>query len=874
MQDNDLTPMMRQYNEIKKKYKDTIIFFRLGDFYEMFYEDAKIGSKVLQLVLTQRKGIPMCGVPHHSVRSYLYKMLKAGYKVALCDQLEDPKFAKGIVKRDVTRIMTPGTLTEDDILDEKSNNYLASIYASLNNNLVIGLSFLDISTGDFFTTEIESSSSIQTLINEIIRFSPSEILIPEDFKNNFNHILEKIKIETKVYIFPIENWKFDFHTAKENLLNLFNVIDLDGYGLKDKTNAIQSAGAIIEYLKDTQKTSSFEHINKIQYYNPSKYMILDAATIRNLEIIQSINQGEKNASLFFILDETETNAGARLLKKWLLQPLKDVQEINKRLFSVKYFYDNNILRNELKKLFKSIVDIERILSRINCNRANGKDLIALKNSLKILPQIFELLKNCDNKFLKELINEIDLCSDIYELIEKSIEDDPPVTITEGGLIKINYNEEIKKYKTAKSKGTEWLKNYQEEERQKTGISSLKVSFNKVFGYFIEVTKVHKSKVPDYYEIKQTLVNSERYTTKELKEYENLIFEAEEKLIQLEYEIFNEIRRKISKETKRIQKTSSILAQLDVYLALAEIAKKNNYTQPIVNDSNEIIIKNSRHPVIEKLQDSEFIPNDVYLNNDDTRLYIITGPNMAGKSTFIRQVALNVLMAQIGSFIPASEATIGIVDRIFTRIGASDNLVKGLSTFMVEMIETANILNNATSKSLIILDEIGRGTSTFDGLSLAWAIAEYILDKKIIGAKTLFATHYHELSDLANLHKGVQNYNVAVREWNGQITFLRKIVKGSVDKSYGIEVARLAGIPEKVINRAKEILQNLEKQELNLIESAKPIEEKQIQLTLFSLEQEEYDWINEIKNLDINKMTPLDALNKIAYIKEKIKNLKI
>lgn len=869
MPEDNMTPMMKQYYDIKKKYNDTIIFFRLGDFYEMFYDDAKISSKILQLVLTQRKGIPMCGVPHHSVKSYLYKMLKAGYKVALCDQLEDPRFAKGIVKRDVTRIITPGTLTEEDILENKSNNFLASLFSEEGQKKIIGLSFIDISTGDFFTTELNFEKSYSDIINEIIKFSPTEIIVPQFFQNKFNNLIDTIKNETQTYIYFIDDWKFEPVICEENLIRQFKVITLEGFGLKEKKYSISSAGALIEYLKDTQKNSAFAHINKINFYNPTKYMILDSATIRNLEIVQSIREGSKIGSLLGVIDKTLTNSGGRLLKHWILQPLIDVQQINNRLYTIKYFYENTIKREELRKIFSDIRDIERILSKINCNRVNARDLNALCKSLKLIPEILNILRGTDNPYILNIINEIDLCTDVVTLIEKSIVDDPPLTITEGDLIKEDFNDEIKKYKLAKKEGRNWILNLQLKEREKTGINSLKISYNKIFGYFIEVTKTHKSKVPDYYEIKQTLVNCERYTTKELKEYENLILEAEEKLLSLEYEIFNQIRIEISKQTERIQKTAHALALIDVYLALAETAKLNNYIMPEVNNNKELKILNSRHPVIEALQETEFVPNDIYLNDDDSRMYIITGPNMAGKSTYIRQIALNVLMAQMGSFIPAADATIGIVDRIFTRVGASDNLIKGQSTFMVEMIETANIINNASQNSLIILDEIGRGTSTFDGLSLAWAIAEYILDKRRIGAKTLFATHYHELAGLSEVHKGIQNYNIAVKEWNGEIIFLRKIVKGSVDKSYGIEVAKLAGIPQTIITRAKELLKNLEKEELNLIESTKTADEKNVQLSLFSLNEENENWITEIKNLDINKLTPLDALNKLAYIKDKL-----
>ncbi len=861
---------MKQYHSVKRQYPDAIMFFRMGDFYETFYEDAKIASRVLGIALTSRdkdsgEPIPLAGFPHHAIDTYLAKFVKAGYKIAICEQMEDPKKAKGIVKREVIRVVTPGTVIEPNILDQKSNNYLSSI-SKMDNKY--GFAYVDLSTGEFYVTELDTPNK---LLAEIERIHPAECIISEQFEKE-TEILKAISVTVNPAINKIPSWAFSYDSARAELLDHFNTITLDGFGCENMPSAVSSAGALIYYLNDTQK-QEVQHIRSLSTYSLEEYMILDADTQRNLELMRSLRDGAIKGTLLEVLDETLTPMGGRKMRNCILKPLIDTGQIRSRLDAVEEFHSRIVFLEEFRGILKNISDVERLIARIGLGSANAREMIALKNSLKLIAPIKEKLNTCESTMLCVLNEELEDVSDIIELIEKSIYDDPPTTLTEGNLIKDGYNEELDELRKITSSGKEWITKLQETERARTKINNLKIGYNDAFGYYIEVSKANLHLVPDNYIRKQTLVNAERYITPELKEYESKVLNAQERISELEYEIFCQIRAKVAESTVRIQKNASIIAMLDFLSALAYVASKNNYIKPNVTDSDEIIIKDGRHPVVERFLTSEgFVPNDTYLNCDDQQMLIITGPNLSGKSTYLRQVALIALMAQMGSFVPASYASIGIVDRIFTRIGASDNLVMGRSTFLVEMNETANILNNATRRSLLILDEIGRGTSTYDGLSIAWAVAEYILDKAKIGARTLFATHYHELIELGNTHPGAKNYNVAVREWNGQITFLRKIVEGGTDQSYGIHVAQLAGLPDKVIERAREILSALEKgNNGNSIPKSheittKDIHRQPIQLSLFGSKADEI--VDELNAIDIHNMTPLQALNKLQELKKK------
>ncbi|HPN30229.1 MAG TPA: DNA mismatch repair protein MutS [bacterium] len=814
--DTELTPMLKQYYEIKSKYKDCILFFRLGDFYEMFNEDAKIASQVLGLALTRKpagkgKYAPLAGLPFHSYENYIYRLIKKGYKVAICEQLEDPSKCKGIVQRGVIRIVTPGTVLSESVLQEKDFNFLCSFNAIKESQksavIKIGLCLLDLSTGKFVVTEFEDNSRFEKLETELNKFSPSEYILPDSLLKKFPVINQILNITENKHINEIEDWKFNFTVGVDSIKEALKVESLEGYGCHDKTTAIECAGAVLKYIEETQMSIP-SHITRIQYYNIEDYLILDGDTRRNLELTASMRDGSKEYTLLWAIDQTVLNSGGRLLKDWILNPLVDAAEIIKRQESVKEFFFDSPLRSEIRELLKSIYDIERIISKISCKTVTPKDLVSLKISIALFPDLKKILERCKTGILKGIFDDFDECADITRLIDSSIDDNPPAVISEGGIIKKGYNKEIDELRKIKFEAKDYLINLETEEKKRTGIQSLKIKYNRVFGYYIEISNANLDKTPDNYIRKQTLVNAERFITPELKEFETKALNAEEKLFQLEERLFIDIREKIDIHTERLLKSARYLAEIDVLANLAEIAVTNNYVCPEINNDNEIVVKNSRHPVIEQIMITDkFVENEISLNNSDNMLLIITGPNMAGKSTYIRQTALLVLMAQIGSFIPAKEAKIGVVDRIFTRVGASDNLARGQSTFMVEMIETANILNNATSRSLIILDEIGRGTSTFDGLSLAWSIAEFIALN--IKAKTMFATHYHELIELAGFLGGVKNYNIAVREWNDKIIFLRKIVEGGVSRSYGIQVARLAGLPAEVISRAKEILHNLE-----------------------------------------------------------------
>lgn len=872
-----LTPMMQQYQQIKEQYKDCILLFRLGDFYEMFFDDAETASRELEITLTgrdcgQEERAPMCGVPFHSADSYIAKLINKGYKVAICEQLEDPSEAKGIVKRDVIRVVTPGTVTDTAMLDEKKNNFLACIYKDSEG---IGISMVDITTGELHTSQFVQSVQDSKLMNELARFSPSEAIANKEVVED-SSLGKLLRERFNCSIEYFYDWSFELNTAEKKITDHFKVHNVDGIGLKDKQLAVKSVGALLEYLDQTQKIN-LRHINSIHYYAPNEFLDIDLSSRRNLELTETMREKSKRGSLLWVLDKTQTAMGGRLLRKWLEQPLMNCALINNRLQAVNELVQNNILRIDISCCLKNIYDIERLLTKIVYGSVNGRDLSALKRSISCLPEIKVHLSKGASSLLKEQYAQLDILEDINQLIEISIVDDPPFSIREGGLIKDGYNEDVDLLRKAMVEGKQWMVNLENEEKEKTGIRNLKVSFNKVFGYFIEITKSHLTDVPDRYIRKQTLANCERYITTELKEIENKVLGAEEKIVQLEYHIFCEVRDKIAAQLDRIQKSAKVISVVDVLCSLAEVAQKNNYIMPQVDLSDKIIIKDGRHPVVEKmLNDNMFVPNDTFLNNSENRLSIITGPNMAGKSTYMRQVALIVLMAQVGSFVPASSAQIGVVDRIFTRVGASDDLASGQSTFMVEMTEVANILNNATQKSLLILDEIGRGTSTYDGLSIAWAVVECVSDPRILGSKTLFATHYHELTELEDKLQGVKNYCIAVKKRGDDITFLRKIIRGGADDSYGIEVAKLAGVPEPVVIRAKQILKNLEEADVNrgsLVQVKNRPQRKdhtilEDQVGILSFGNNEV--IEALKKIEVTTMTPIEAMNMLYELQQKAK----
>ena len=867
----EFSPMMQHYLETKKQYKDCVLFYRLGDFYEMFFEDAEIVSRELELTLTgkdcgQEKRAPMSGIPYHAADSYIAKLIEKGYKVAICEQVEDPKQAKGIVKREVIRVVTPGTVIESNLLEEKKNNYIMAIYKS---GLYFGISVCDISTGEFLATQIVEHNNFARLLDEISRYSPAEIIVSDMMFNSKTEI-EKIKERFETYISKESEESFD--GEYELLSGMYNIIDDKNEKIKnlsDKKLAIYAINALLKYLEDTQKTS-LDHINTIKIYNTTRYMALDINARRNLEITEKMRDKSKKGTLLWVLDKTSTSMGGRLLRRWLNDPLIDRKEINDRLDAVEELKDSIILRGDVVEALKKVYDIERLAGKISYGNANGRDMISLKNSVKQLPEIKKVLSTTGAGLLKEIYENIDTLNDIYEIIEKSIVDEPPIGVKDGGIIKIGYDPEIDKLKLATTEGKKWILELEAKEREQTGIKGLKVGFNKVFGYFIEVTKSNLSMVPDRYVRKQTLTNCERYITEELKNLENQILGAEERVVTLEYNAFCEIRSSIEKQIQRIQKTATLVSTLDVLVSFATVAEDMNYVKPEVDNGGVIDIKEGRHPVIEKMiSNSNFVPNDTYLDEEGNRLAIITGPNMAGKSTYMRQVALITLMAQVGSFVPASYAKIGVVDKIFTRVGASDDLSMGQSTFMVEMMEVATILKEATKNSLVILDEIGRGTSTYDGLSIAWAVAEFIADKEKCGAKTLFATHYHELTELENKVEGVKNYSIAVKEKGEDIIFLRKIVDGGTDESYGVHVARLAGVPQVVTKKANEILQSLERRNVlnNKIIEQTPKKESADQIDMYNYKIAEV--AHEIDTRDFNQLTPVDALNTLLKITEKL-----
>ena len=863
------TPMMRQYNEIKRQHKDALLFFRMGDFYELFFEDAKLASKVLGITLTSRsKGegaIPMAGVPHHAADSYIRKLIKAGHKVAICDQLQDPEEATGIVDRGVTRIITPGTITEDTLLEDKSNNYLIAV---LETNTMTGLSWIDLSTGRFQVEDIRK----ETLFDEFARLNPSEVLLPEETVRNNTSFMERIRAECDGIVTSRPDWEFSKDTAYRILMEHFGTTSLEGFGCEDMGPSLGAAGAVIQYLKETQKTS-LKHIGKIQKYQADNRVLMDKATQQSLEITQTMRNRDREGSLLGVIDQTKTSMGARLLREWIISPLRVSAEIKYRQTGVKELSENSPLRRELCDILGNIYDIERISTKISCGRANGRDLVSLKQSLSKLPALKEKTGFCISDILVSIEQQLDILEEVRTLIGTAIVSDPPPTIKDGGLIREGYDAALDELKYISKNGKSWIANFQAEEITRTGINSLKVGYNKVFGYYIEVTNANKDNIPETYIRKQTLKNAERFITPELKEYETKVLTADERAKDLEYDLFIQIREQVSGFTARLQRTSEAIALIDVLSTLANLAVENRYIMPEITDGLELKIIDGRHPVLDRRLASEsFVPNDINLDGTQDTIMVITGPNMAGKSTYIRQVALLILMAQMGSFIPAKEAVIGTVDRIFTRVGASDELSRGQSTFMVEMNETANILNNATERSLIILDEVGRGTSTFDGVSIAWAITEYIYQH--IHARTLFATHYHELTELALLFSGIKNFNIAVKEWGDEIIFLRKIVEGGTDKSYGIHVARLAGIPREVIQRARIILNNLEAATLDVNGKPKfaPLKTAQnnkqpAQLKLFLSKQDMV--IEEIKKLETSRMSPLEALNKLDELKKKL-----
>ena len=867
---------MRQYRKIKAQYPDAIVLFRMGDFYETFEEDAKIAASVLGIALTKRANgaaadVPLAGFPHHALDTYLHKLVRAGYKVAICEQLEDPKLAKGIVKRDVVEVITPGVALTDKLLDNRSNNFVCAIYFK---DEKVGFAFADVSTGEFYASEV----SVNELRNFLDTISPSEILFCKTQKDKVEQAIGDIQI--KPALTKLEDWVFKYDYAFETLTNHFQTQSLKGFGIDDIELGVICAGAVMHYLQETQKTKLI-HIKKISRYDTGDYMLLDSATKRNLEIAVSYLGETTYGTLFSVIDKTQTPMGARLLKKWVLRPLKKIEPIRKRLEAVKELYENSNLRKNLFEILGEIGDVERLISRIairshipgTTGRANPKDLINLKESLKKIPKIKSLLSNSSSETLQKIHKLLNPLQEVVDLIENAIIDEPPSTVSDGGVIRDGYNAELDELRFIARSSKEFIANLQQKERERTGIPSLKIDYNSVFGYYIEVTKAHLDKIPEDYIRKQTLVNAERFITPELKEYEEKIFTAEEKISALEAELFNQIREKVSGYTEEIQKNAQLIAMLDCFVSLAEVAVENNYTCPMVDESDVIEIKGGRHPVVEKILPvgEKFVPNDVLLDNGENQILIITGPNMSGKSVFLRQVGLIVLLAQIGSFVPADYARVGIVDRIFTRVGASDNIAGGESTFLVEMHEMANILNNATPKSLILLDEVGRGTSTFDGISIAWAITEYIHEN--IKAKTIFATHYHELNELAELFPRIKNFKADVKELGDKIIFLHKIVPGYADHSYGIEVAKMAGLPEEVTERAKEILINLEQKELTpqgkgKRKISKEILKEKFQISLFEMSDSKLR--EEILNLDIDNMTPVQALMKLHELKGKIK----
>ena len=860
----ELSPMMKQYFEIKEQNKDCILFYRLGDFYEMFYDDAILASRELELTLTgrdcgQEERAPMCGVPFHSCEGYIAKLVSKGYKVAICEQTEDPKAAKGLVKRDIIRVITPGTVMEQSMLDESRNNYICSMYSS---DKKIGICFCDISTGELYATDISGRDYYRILTNQLASYSPREILFGGDIIN-LKQLPEFIKSKLSAGVEMLDDDKFELSLCRETVEQQFPD---EMHLISDKPVVISSVGALINYLRETQM-SGLERINHLEIYNEAQYMRLDYNTQRNLELTQTMLSKTKRGSLLWVIDKTKTAMGKRLIRSWLDHPLMNISKINNRQSAVEELVNDTVLRLELTATLSGIYDIERIMTKIVYGSANARDLRSLCSAITDLPQISDLISGCQSSYMRMIYKDLDLLEDIHSLIDSAIVDDPPFSVREGGMIREGYNEELDIVNSDMNNSKDILSQIEAQEREKTGIPKLKIGYNRVYGYFLEVTNFYKNLVPDTYIRKQTLTGSERYITPDLKDLESRILGAKDRAIAMEYTLFETIRTTVSDNLERIQNTAKALATLDALTSLANVASDNRYVRPEVNQSTAIVIKDSRHPVVELLlRDSSFVPNDVNLDTKGERVDIITGPNMAGKSTYMRQIALIVLMAQMGSFVPASSAKIGIVDSIFTRVGASDDLASGQSTFMVEMNEVANIVKNATSKSLLILDEIGRGTSTFDGMSIARAVLEYCADKKKLGAKTLFATHYHELSVMEQLLDGVKNYSIAVKKRGDDITFLRRIVPGGADDSYGIEVAKLAGVPNTIINRAKEILADLESGKAETIIEKVNVNED-TQLSLMGVASSPV--IDKLKSVDLNTLTPIEAMNLLYELKNMI-----
>ena len=879
---DSLTPMMKMYLETKKQHDDCIIFYRLGDFYEMFFDDATTASKEMEITLTGKscgleERAPMCGVPYHAVDSYINRLVTKGYKVCIVEQTEDPAQAKGLVKREVVRIVTPGTNLNTAAMDEGRNNYIMSI-AYIGGKF--GISIADVTTGDYYVTEVTTERNV---VDEINKFMPSEIICNHSFLMSGMDI-DDLKDRLSISVFELEEWYFDEEICSDVLKEHFGMVDLAGLGILNMSLGIIASGSLLKYLYETQK-NSLSHMTKLIPYSTSTFMILDTSTRRNLELCETLREKQKKGSLLWVLDKTKTAMGARTLRNYIEQPLISKEEIINRQKVIEELNKSMITRDELREYLAPIYDLERLLSKISYRSANPRDLIAFKTSLSMLPHIKNIIMDFKSPLFKDIYNRLDVLEDITTLISESIMDDPPINIKEGGIIRTGYNEEIDRLRNAKTEGKTWLAEMEASEKESTGIKNLKIKYNKVFGYYIEVSNSFKDQVPDYYVRKQTLTNAERYTTDKLKELEDVIMGAEDKLFSWEYNIFTAIRDEIFNQINRIQQTAKAVAQIDVFASLAFVADRNHYVKPKINEKGVIDIKDGRHPVVEKMMpDNTFIANNTFLDMNNNRLAIITGPNMAGKSTYMRQTALIVLMAQIGSFVPAKYANISICDKIFTRVGASDDLASGQSTFMVEMTEVANILRNATANSLLILDEIGRGTSTFDGLSIAWAVVEHICDKKLLGAKTLFATHYHELTELEGTLPGVNNYCISVKEQGDDIVFLRKIVAGGADKSYGIQVAKLAGVPESVLNRAKELVNELSNADINV--KAKEIaanlqpgnnvlptindDLEAHQMTLFDTVRED-DIIKELQEIDLGTMTPIDGLNYLYKLQNQLKN---
>lgn len=864
------TPLMAQYNKIKEQNPDMLLLFRVGDFFETFDEDAKTASKVLGITLTKRSNgkagnVPLAGFPHHAIDTYLPKLVRAGYRVAVCEQMENPKFAKGIVKREIVEVVTPGVAMSDKLLDHKKNNYVLAVYL---HDEIAGISFADISTGEFYCYELPETKFSQ----QIEHINPTEILIAKRQKNVIEPIIASLN--TNARLTKVDDWHFDFSFATDILLEHFNTKTLKGYGIENLSDGVVAAGIVLHYLKETQR-ANLTHMNKIALYNPSDYMMLDFSTKRNLEITFTIQEGTREGSLISILDKTETAMGGRLLKKWISAPLRRKEPILNRQECVEDLYMNKTLRKNLQNEFKEIGDLERMISRVCTGKANPREMINIKTSLKKIPLIKQLLDQSKSKSIGLINDNLNELGQIVEKLELSLNDDPPLNINDGGIIRKGYSPELDELRDLSKNAKNWIANLQKTERERTGIASLKIGFNKVFGYFIEVSNAQKNKVPENYIRKQTLVNNERFITPELKEYEDKILNAQENIGNLEFELFNQIRFEVAAQTVKIQENARLIAMLDCYLSFAESAESYKYVKPVINDSDEIIIKKGRHPVVEQIlpPGEKFTPNDCILSNNDNQIILLTGPNMAGKSVYLRQIGLIVLLAQIGSFVPVESAIIGLVDRIYTRVGASDNISAGESTFLVEMQEAANILNNASNKSLILLDEIGRGTSTFDGISIAWAITEYLHENPDMPAKTLFATHYHELNEMASIFPRIKNFKVEVREYEDKVIFLHKVTPGGADHSYGIQVAQMAGLPLFVTNRAKEVLQNLEGKELTPYEVkkaklAKLKHQDELQINMFEIKDDKLR--KELSDMEIDHLTPIEALNRLNELKKKAK----